>query len=98
MFEDLPLESYSARELAHFELLWAFGRSLHVRGIESGAFAALDADVETTTTWAVLHGFVQLALSGRLPLPMEDPPGRLLPMRDALIESRLRGLVAQAGT
>lgn len=91
---DVPVASYSERELAHVELLWAFGRSLHARGIESGAFGARDADAEIATTWATTHGFVQLALNERLPLPIADPPGRLLPLRDAVIEGRVRGLQA----
>jgi hypothetical protein len=92
MFQEFPVESYSERELAHFGLLWAFGRSLHARGIDSEVFGPCDPDVETSVTWAMMHGFVQLTLSGRLPSPAADPSSRVAVLRDAVIESRLRGL------
>jgi len=96
MFQEFPIESYSERELAHFGLLWAFGRSLHVRGIEAGVFAPGDPDVETSTTWATMHGFVQLALSQRLPNPAAEYSGQLTALCDGVIESRLRGLRCKA--
>lgn len=95
MFQ-VPFESYSERELAHFGLLWAYGRSLHVNGIEAGVFDALDPDTEAAATWAMMHGFVQLALDERLPNPTAATPSRLDTLRDAVIESRLRGLCQQA--
>jgi AcrR family transcriptional regulator len=97
MFQEFRVESYSRRELAHFGLLWAFGRSLHVRGIEAEVFHPGDPDVETSATWAMVHGFVQLALSQRLPSPAVKPSGRLEALRDAVIESRLRGLRRAGG-
>ena len=92
MFQEFPIENYSEREFAHFGLLWAFGRSLHVRGIDAHVFAAGDPDAETAATWAMMHGFVQLTLSQRLPSPAAEHSGRLGALRDAVIESRLRGL------
>ncbi len=92
MFQEFPVESYSERELAHFGLLWAFGRSLHARGIEAGVFPPVDPDTETSMTWSTMHGFVQLALSQRLPNPAGDGTRRLRVLRDAVVESRLRGL------
>ena len=85
--------SYSERELAHRELTWAFARSLHIRAIESRVFLPGDPDAQTSATWATLHGFVQLALSQRLPSPAAEHPIRLTALRDAVIESRLRGLL-----
>ena len=69
MFQGFQVESYSEREREHFGLLWAFGRGLHARGIENQVFRQGDADAETSSTWATMHGFVQLALSQRLPNP-----------------------------
>ena len=97
MFQDLPLESYSSRELAHFELLWAFGRSLHVRALEDADAAEGDPDTETSTTWATMHGFVQLALSQRLPHPTAVRSERLGALRDAVIGSRMLGLRCVSG-
>jgi hypothetical protein len=63
-----------------------------VRGIEAGVFASGDPDVETSTTWATMHGFVQLALSQRLPSPAAEYSGQLMVLCDGVVESRLRGL------
>lgn len=95
MFQ-VPVESYSERELAHVGLLSAFGRILHVNGIEAGVFGAVDPDVAAAATWATMHGFVQLALDERLPNPAAATPSRLDALRDAVIESRLCGLRYQA--
>jgi AcrR family transcriptional regulator len=92
MFHEFDVESYSEREQAHRELTWVFARTLHIRAIEAGVFRAGDPDAQTSATWATLHGFLLLALTGRLPSPSAELPVRLSELRDAVIESRLVGL------
>jgi AcrR family transcriptional regulator len=92
MFQEFDVESYTDRERAHRELTWVFARSFHTRGIEAGVFRSDDPDAQTSTTWATLHGFLLLAVSGRLPSPSAEHPVRLAALRDAVIESRMNGL------
>ena len=92
MFQEFDVESYTERERAHRELTWVFARSLHIRGIEGGVFRPDNPDAQTSATWATLHGFLMLALTGRLPSPSAERTVRLTELRDAVIESRLVGL------
>jgi AcrR family transcriptional regulator len=97
MFEEFDVESYSERERAHRELTWVFARSLHIRAIENDVFRRGDPDVQTSATWATLHGFLMLAFTQRLPSPSAARSIRLTELRDEVIESRLLGLRNPAG-
>ena len=68
-------------------------REVYTRGVDSGAFRECDVTVEAAVGWAMVHGLVQLAAARRLPNPailVEE----FAPLRDALIDDRLRSLAA----
>jgi AcrR family transcriptional regulator len=66
-------------------------RNIYERGIAKGVFRSCDPNIETAVGWAMVHGLVQLAASRRLPSPMVLVH-EFAPLRDALIEDRLRSL------
>jgi AcrR family transcriptional regulator len=92
MFHDISLVGQlSAADAARVARTWALGRVLYERGIASGAFRKGDPEVEANIGWAWVHGFVELAASGRLPAG-GGLPKQLWAVRDAMIEARLRAL------
>ncbi|HBZ70015.1 MAG TPA: hypothetical protein DEP35_09885 [Deltaproteobacteria bacterium] len=92
MFHDIPLTGQLGPvEQARVARTWALGRTLYERGIASGAFRQSDPEIEANIGWAWVHGFVELAASGRLPAG-GGLPRRLRAVRDAMIEARLRAL------
>jgi AcrR family transcriptional regulator len=93
IYQEFSVTQYTETERAQGAALWQLFRGPYVRGIQSGAFRASDPDVETAIGWAQVHGFVQLALSGRMPPPATQGLGlTLAQLRDAIIEHRLRVL------
>jgi AcrR family transcriptional regulator len=68
-------------------------REVYTRGVANGSFRNCDATVEAAVGWAMVHGLVQLASARRLPNPalfLEE----FAPLRDALVDDRLRSLAA----
>jgi AcrR family transcriptional regulator len=91
IYQEFSVTHYAEAEQAQAAALWQLFRGPYVRGIESGAFRVSDPDVETAIGWAQVHGFVQLALSGRMPpRPAQGLGLTLTQIRDAMIEQRLR--------
>lgn len=91
MFQDFSVTHYTEQERARASTVWRLSRDVYARGVASGAFRRADPDTLTATGWALVHGFVLLALSHRLrPRPGEG--GGHLELRDALLEERLRAL------
>ena len=66
--------------------------SVYESGLEQGLFLPCDPELETAVGWAVLHGFVQLTIHGLL--PSEGLSSDPAPVREALIEQRVRALLA----
>lgn len=66
--------------------------SVYRRGVEAGVFRRVDAELEAAVGWAALHGFVQLTIDGLLPTQGLSSDPR--PVRDALIDQRVRVLLA----
>jgi len=92
MFHDIALvEPLAPADYARMARTWALGRSLYERGITSGVFRPGDPEIEANIGWAWVHGFVELAASGRLPAG-GGLPKQLRAVRDAMIEARLRAL------
>lgn len=66
--------------------------SVYRRGLERGSLRLGDPELETAVGWALLHGFVLLTIHGMLPTEgLSSDPG---PVREALIEQRVRALAA----
>jgi len=92
MFEDISLVGpLTAEEKARMARTWVLGRVLYERGVATRAFRPCDPEIEANIGWAWVHGFVQLAASQRLPAG-GGSHRRLLAVRDAMIEARLRAL------
>jgi AcrR family transcriptional regulator len=89
MFHDISLVGQLAP--ARVARTWALGRTLYERGIASGVFRQSDPEIEANIGWAWVHGFGELAASGRVPA-RGGMPKRLRAVRDAMIEARLRAL------
>jgi AcrR family transcriptional regulator len=66
--------------------------SVYEKGLEQGSFRPCNAELETAVGWAVLHGFVQLTIHGLL--PSEGLSSDPAPVREALIEQRVRALLS----
>lgn len=92
MFQDISISSLLTADEVHRALRgWQASKRVYARGIESGVFRKSDPVVEANVGWAWVHGFVQLARAGRLPLKgMES--GSLTEAREAMIAGRLRAL------
>jgi len=88
---DFSPEGYTEAERLRTAELWTRYRKLYGRGIESGAFRAGDPDVQAAMGWAFVHGFLQLAISGRMP-PAALKDKTLTELRDALIAERIQAL------
>ena len=86
MFQDLEAEPNREEEQLAQTCVALFSR-----GVESGAFRDVDPLEETLKTWALFHGFVQLAISGRVP-PIPQLPGVLKPTLSGLRDALLAGL------
>ena len=66
--------------------------SVYKSGLERGLLIPCDPEFETAVGWATVHGFVQLTIHGLLPSPgLQSDPA---PVRDALIQQRVRALMA----
>jgi AcrR family transcriptional regulator len=66
--------------------------SVYEKGLEQGSFRPCDPELETAVGWAILHGFVQLTIHGLLPSEgLSSDPG---PVREALVEQRVRALLS----
>jgi len=70
---------------------WSLSIGLYARGIDSGRFRASDARTEAHLGWSCVHGFVQLALAGKLPGATLGTP-EFRRVRDELVAARLRAL------
>jgi AcrR family transcriptional regulator len=93
IYQEFSPSEYSDAERSRAVALWQLFRSPYARGIESGAFRPSNPDVETALGWAMVHGFVQLALSGRMPpFSAQGRELTLSQLRDEMIEHRLRVL------
>lgn len=92
MFQDIPLAGpFKPEELERVLVGWKQNRSLYERGIASGHFRPSDPELEANIGWAMLHGFVQLANSGRLQGRGAEAPD-MITLRDAIVDARLRAL------
>ena len=75
------------------ELAGALFRQLYRRGMDERVLRHLDPDREIAIGWAMLHGFVTLAQSDRMP-PFGLCVSSLPELREALLEERLRAIRA----
>ena len=91
MFREFPPASWADAATDRTDEIWALYRKLFQRGMERGAFRRSDPDVAIAMLWAACHGFVELALSERMP-PRQTPETGLAAMRDALVDDRIRAL------
>lgn len=92
MFQEIMLaDRLTPLERTRALRAWSLSIELYARGIASGRFRASDARTEASLGWACVHGFVQLALAGKLPgaaLGTAD----LRRVREELVAARLRAL------
>lgn len=91
MFQDieLPMDDLEPGERERVLRAWDFNRELYARCREAGVCAS-DPEVEAILGWSWVHGYVQLANDGRLPVVDGSPSLRVL--RDAVVEGRIRAL------
>ncbi len=90
MYQDLELEPNEAEEQ-----LFRLHHEVYQRGIEKGVFRPGEPRKQGAMTWALFHGFIQLAIAGRMPLPYEpETRPTLTELRETLIEERIRALLA----
>jgi len=93
MFQDTAISTFTRDDLIHRSRVWNLFREAHARGIASGVLRQGDPDTFNMVGWALLHGFVLLALSGRNPSPFMQ--GRSQgDVREEVINSWLRGIKA----
>lgn len=90
-FREFSPAGWGPRELARIDELWSLYRKIFQRGMETGAFRRADPDVAIAMLWAGCHGFVELALSGRMP-PPSAPEAAHGALREALVADRIRAL------
>jgi len=93
MFREFSPRVYTTQATDRTDEFWALYRKLFQRGMEQGVFRSGDPDVEIAMLWAACHGFVELALSERMP-PRQTPDAALEALREALVADRLRALRA----
>lgn len=92
MFQDLdPPRDLEPEEELRARRVQALVRERYERGMARGRFRAGDPEIEASLGWSWAHGFVQLALAGRL---RRNGSGAadVRVQREALIEARLRSL------
>jgi len=95
MFQEIGPDPLCA-ELSHEEEVramrpWNISRNIYARGIESGEFASMDADLEASIGWSLVHGFVQLSTAGQLS-PEGQGAQNFRELRDQVVSSRIRAL------
>lgn len=90
MFQGTSIRAFHPDDLVRRSRVWDLFRETHARGIASGQLRKGDPDVCNMVGWSLLHGFVQLALSGRNPSPVMVEGHSQGEMRDELIKVWLR--------
>jgi AcrR family transcriptional regulator len=92
MFQEIMLaDRLSPLERSRALRAWSISIEIYARGIASGRFRASDARTEASIGWACVHGFVQLALAGKLPGAALGTP-EFRRVREELVGARLRAL------
>jgi AcrR family transcriptional regulator len=91
MFQDieLPMDDLEPAERERVLRAWDFNRELYARCRDAGVCSS-DPEVEAMLGWSWVHGYVQLANAGRLPVVEVSPNLRVV--RDAVVEGRIRAL------
>ncbi len=93
MFRENTLSAFSTRysvEVLRDTLrAWHLVRAIYVRGIDSRVFRSSDPDREMATSWAALHGYVQLVTSERI---AADRVAWTAEVAEALVADRVRAM------
>lgn len=69
MFEALPPARQNESRYPKARELYDKRLEVFRRGAEQGVFRDVDPDIQSAVYWSVLHGFCQLASTGRMPPP-----------------------------
>jgi len=90
MFQSTAIRAFNPNDLVRRSRVWDLFRETHARGIASGKLREGDPDICNMVGWSLLHGFVQLALSGRNPSPVMGVGHSQVEMREELIDAWIR--------
>ena len=92
MFREFSPTSYSEDGLRRIDEIWALYRKIFQSGMEAGVFRNANPDIEIAMLWSACHGFVELALSQRMPPRPAPDAAPLAGLRDAVVADRIRAL------
>ncbi len=96
MFQDLhPIWQAVPNDVPSVARMWEAFQKIHSRGVESGAFLPHPPETLAGLSWAMMHGFVQLVTSNRLPNPTIGL--ELEPIREALVDALVRAVRPEIG-
>ena len=90
MFQELGPMRRNGELVGRALEIWELHRNLYERGIASGRFRPSNAQIQAVTGWSMVHGYVQLALSGRVPGPIPDTS--MVELRDRVLDGWIRML------
>jgi AcrR family transcriptional regulator len=93
MFQETSIRSFTPEDIIHRSRVWNLFRDAHARGIASGSLRSGDPEAFNMVGWSLLHGFVQLAQSGRNPSPFMEGHSQG-EVRDEVLEAWLRAFKA----
>ncbi|NNL66688.1 MAG: TetR/AcrR family transcriptional regulator [Myxococcales bacterium] len=94
MFREFSPATYPEHGRQRIDQVWEIYRKIFQRGIECGEFRNMDPDIAISMLWSACHGFVELALSERMPPRAVSAVRSLEALREALLEDRIHALRA----
>ncbi len=92
MFREFEPAGYEAQAVQRIDEVWSLYRKIFQRGMEQGVFRNADPDAEIAMLWSSCHGFVELALSDRMPPRPAAQAGSVASLREHLLDDRIRAL------